>query len=184
VTIKAFNIKTGVVKEERVYTWTLSGQPPFAIAGGSALLDGNDLYVFQDDKIVQYDFAKYVPDGKPVKKWYRPYSNAEVVGSIYKERMFFIDYATGELKGMKLANGQQIGWRGDNPAAQTDIFGNGVYIGQTDGLFHGFNLQTTAAAFTVNTGSRNYGPTLKTGEMIVIQTEGRLISVKIPKSLK
>ncbi len=87
---------------------------------------------------------------------------------------------------MKLVDGQEVQWGADNPVVRTEIYGNGVYIGQSDGVFHGYNLQTTAPAFTVNTGSRNYGPTLRSGSTLIIQAQdnGRLIAVQVPKALR
>ncbi|WP_309272758.1 hypothetical protein [Paenibacillus sp.] len=43
-----------------------------------------------------------------------------------------------------------------------------------------------APAFTVNTGSRNYGPTLRSGNTLIIQAKdtGKLIAVPVPRALQ
>ncbi|MEC0240966.1 PQQ-binding-like beta-propeller repeat protein [Paenibacillus dokdonensis] len=187
VTLSALNAKTGKVMGERVYSWpkadvnsTSSGY------SGSMLLDGNDLYLVTENSVSKYDFSHYEPEGKPLKKWSKPSSLISFIGSVHAGRVYFMDYATNAVLGMKLADGQKVNWRTDNPPIQTDIYGNGVYVGQSDGLFHGYNLQTTAPAFTVNTGSRNYGPTLRSSNMLVIQAKdaGKLIAVPVPKALQ
>jgi hypothetical protein len=85
---------------------------------------------------------------------------------------------------MKLSSGQFIHYDGDNPTVQADVFGKGVYVGQSDGVFHGYDLMSLKPVFAVNTGSRSFGPTLKSGGMIFIQSGNRLLGVKLPASLK
>lgn len=187
LTLSVLNAKTGKMVGERVYTWP-KAEPGSSSSGysGSMLLDGNDLYLVTENAIFKYDFSHYEPDGKPVKKWMKPDSRIALIGSVHAGRIYFMNYATNEVIGMKLGDGQKVNWRTDNQVVQTDIYGNGVYIGQSDGIFHGYNLQTTAPAFTVQTGSRNYGPTLRSGNTLVIQAKdaGKLIAVPVPKALQ
>lgn len=181
VKISIINVKTGVVKGERVYSWKVPGQPPYSGQGGSAFLHGDDLYVHQGSVIAKYDFANYKAGAVPVKKYNQPYGDLVPLHRIHQERMLFHDYKSGNLVGMKLANGQDVRWAGDNPVNQIDIYGNSIYTGQTDGMFHAFDVQTTKPLFSVRTGARNYGPTLKTGGNLIIQAEGKLIGIKLPK---
>lgn len=186
-TLSVLNAKTGNKTGERVYSWPKADKnSSSSVLSGSMLLDGNDLYLVTETSVSKYDFSHYEPGGKPVKKWMKPASNISLIGSAHAGRIYFMDYDTYEVIGMKLADGQKVGWRADNPAIQTDIYGNGVYIGQSDGVFHGYNLQTTAAAFTVQTGARDYGPTLRSGQTLLIQAKdsGKLIAVAVPKALQ
>ncbi|BBI30935.1 outer membrane protein assembly factor BamB family protein [Cohnella abietis] len=182
ITINAYNNKTGELKESRVYSWSLSGQPPYSPWSGSTVLNGNDLYIATDSNVVKYDFNAYEKGGKPLKQWVKP-SSTEITGSVYSERLFLVDQSSGIVQGLKLSTGRLVGWSTDNPAVQTDIYGNGVFIGQSDGVFHGYNLQTGKPIFTVHTGSRQYGQTLKSGSTLIIQTAGKLTGVTIPKSI-
>lgn len=186
VKISIMNVKTGAVKGERVYSWKLPGQPPYNQSGinGNAFLDGDDLYVYQGMVIAKYDFANYKVGAAPVKKYNAPSDNLASLNRIHQGRMLFQDYRSGNLIGMKLANGQEVRWTGDNPVNQIDIYDNTIYTGQSDGMFHVFDVQSTKALFSVKTGARNYGPTLKTGGNLIIQAEGKLIGIKLPAALK
>lgn len=186
--VNVFNVKTGEKKGERMYKWKLPADynNPGLRGGmnGSMFLDGDDLYVFQGNVIAKYDFANYKLDGKPIQKWIAPSDVTSPLPTIHQGRMFFRSSSDLFLSGMKLKDGQQIGWYGDNPAAQIDMYGNGIYSAQTDGVFYAYNLLTTSPVLSVITGSRYYGPTLKTGQMAIIQAEGKLIGITIPTALK
>ncbi|RXZ82547.1 serine/threonine protein kinase [Paenibacillaceae bacterium] len=193
IKITSYNLKSGVVKGERVYKWTVPQSPDgsFRSGGidGSAFLNGNDLYIYQGPVIAKYAFNSYSASAapKPVKTWNKSYQSDQYMPlyKIHRDRMLFQSFNNGQmLAGMKLANGQTVGWYGDNPAAQIDVYGNGVYIGQTDGVFHGVNFDTQKQVFQVKTGSRAYGPTLVTGGQVIIQAEGKLIGVKLPTALQ
>ncbi|MNW20381.1 hypothetical protein D3C71_2207620 [compost metagenome] len=67
---------------------------------------------------------------------------------------------------------------------QAAIFGKGVYVGQSDGLLHAYDLISSKPVFTVRTGSREFGPLLKTGGMLLVQSGGKLHGIKLPASLK
>ncbi|OAB43355.1 PQQ-binding-like beta-propeller repeat protein [Paenibacillus glacialis] len=188
-TVNVFNVKTGEKKSERIYKWKLPtniGEPNLiSRINGSMFLNDNDLYIFQGNIIGKYDFANYKLEGKPVQKWIMPYDDYEVFWPLFKihqGRMFF--QSSSEMFGMKLKDSQKVSWNGDNPAAQIDVYGNGIYRGQTDGVFYAYNLSTTKPVFSIITGSRNYGPTLKTGQMAIIQVEGKLMGFSIPTALK
>ncbi|MBW7474280.1 PQQ-binding-like beta-propeller repeat protein [Paenibacillus oenotherae] len=186
VKISVINVKSGAVKGERVYSWKLPGGPPYTQSGinGGAFLDGDALYIHQGLVIAQYDFADYKAGGAPVQKWNKPYGEVGSLQRIHQGRMLFQDYKTGDLVGMKLVTGQQVGWTGDNPAKRIEVYGNGIYRAQSDGMFHAFDVMTTKAVFSVKTGSRDYGATLKTGGNLIIQAEGKLIGIKLPAALK
>ncbi|TKH41326.1 serine/threonine protein kinase [Paenibacillus terrae] len=190
ITIAQYNLKTGESKGERQYRWTDPENKDgiFRSGGihGSAFLDGKDLYVFQGKALASYDFWNYKPDSKPARKWSQNgYEQLVPLWSIHEGRMFYQDFSTGGLIAMKLASGQFIHYDyGDNPTIQADVFGKGVYVGQSDGVFHGYDLMTLKPVFTVNIGSRSFGPTLKSGGMIFIQSGNRLHAVKLPASLK
>ncbi|MEC0236427.1 PQQ-binding-like beta-propeller repeat protein [Paenibacillus kribbensis] len=189
VTISQYDLKTGESKGDRQYRWTEAENKDgtFQSGGiyGSAFLYGKDLYVFQGKALASYDFWNYKPDSKPARKWSQNgYDQLIPLYSIHEGRVFYQDFNTNGLTAMKLASGQFIHYDGDNPILQADVFGKGVYIGQSDGVFHGYDLMTLKTAFTVNTGSRSFGPTLKSGGMIFIQSGNRLLAVKLPASLK
>jgi len=185
--INVFDAKTGVEKETQTYSWSLGTWPPYTRDNnGSVILNGNDLYIATDSAVMKYDITTYKKDAKPLQKWSVPNVGKSLIGSVHDNKIFFSKEASGSITGMKLANGQTFGFQTDNQPVQTDIYGNGAYIGQSDGVLHGYNLQTAAPSFTVNTGSRQYGPTLLSGNTLIIQAKdtGKLIAVQVPKALR
>ncbi|MCL6604816.1 MAG: PQQ-binding-like beta-propeller repeat protein [Paenibacillus sp.] len=191
IKVSVFNLKNGELKGERLYRWTDSDNTAgvFSSGGtfGSAFLDGDNFYVFQGKQLVKYDFWNYSADGEPVQKWDQTGMNQSdfPLNLVYQDRMFYKDYSTGNFSAIKLSNGQIIRYNsGENPVVQADIYGNVEYVGQSDGLFHAYDLLTLKPLFTVNTGSRDFAPTLKTGGMLIIQTGGKLLAIKLPSSLK
>ncbi|MBE9915834.1 PQQ-binding-like beta-propeller repeat protein [Paenibacillus donghaensis] len=184
--IAVLDAKTGKTKETQTYSWTLKSQPPYQGGSGSAILNGKDLYIATDRAVMKFDITAYKKDGKPLKTWNVDNTDKDIIGSVHDNRVFFKNSSKPEITGMKLADSMTFNFRTDNPPVQTDIYGNGVYIGQSDGVLHGYNLQTTFSVFTVNTGSRNYGPTLRSGNTLIIQAKdtGKLIAVPVPKALQ
>lgn len=192
IKVSVFNLKSGELKGERQYKWTDTESPGGNRSGGaygSAFLDGNNFYVFQGKMLAKYDFWNYTEEGKPVQEWQQTLNKEDFpLNKVLQERMFYTDYATGAIWAIKLAkgaNGQIVRFnQGENPTVQTDIFGSVVYTGQSDGLFHAYDMLSLKPIFTVNTGSREFGPSLKAGAMLIIQTGGKLLGIKLPASIK
>ncbi|WP_340009050.1 PQQ-binding-like beta-propeller repeat protein [Paenibacillus sp. FSL K6-0276] len=190
VKVSVFNVKTGELKGERLYKWTdtenKDGAFTFGGVNGTAFLDGNDFYIFQGRKLVKYDFWNYSAEGKPVQTWTSMAKEKDYpLNQVHMQRMLYSNYDTGTLSALKLGNGQVVVLNnGENPVVQTDLFGNVVYSGQSDGLFHAYDMLTLKPIFTVNTGSRNFAPSLKTGGMLMIRTDNKLLAIKLPSSIK
>lgn len=190
IKVSVFSVKTGVLKGERLYKWTDTENKDgvFKSGGiyGSAFLDGNDFYVFQGNKVAKYDFWKYSVDGKPLKEWPSYGKEGDYpLNQVLQQRMLYVNYNSGLVSALKLDNGQSVTLnQGENPVVQSDIFGNVVYSGQSDGLFHAYDLLTLKPIFTVNTGSRDFRPSLKTGGMLMIRTDNKLLAIKLPTSIK
>lgn len=190
ILISVLNVKTGELKGERFYRWTdtKSADRMFQsrAAYGSAFLESDQLYVFQGEKIARYDFWKYTEDGKPAQVWEQSLMENEVpLNKVLQQRMLYYNYSSGSLSAMKLANGQFLRLNeGENPVVQLDIFGNAIYAGQSDGLFHVYDLLSFKPLFTVNAGSRDFLPSLKTGNMLIVRSGGKLLGVRLPASVK
>lgn len=192
IKIAAFNLRTGVLKGELIYNWTDNTVTDGIYRGGglygSAFLNGNDLYIHQGQRLARYDFSNYVSGAVPLKTWAQDSYYLEQrlpLGLVHQERIYFTDTNSHGLIAMKLATGQFIHFdHGENNTVQAAIFGKGVYVGQTDGLLHAYDLISTKPIFTVRTGSREFGPLLKTGGMLLIQSGGMLHGIKLPASLK
>ncbi|MBD3918994.1 PQQ-binding-like beta-propeller repeat protein [Paenibacillus sp. PR3] len=187
IIMNAINAHTGAVKGTRVYSWTRKFNPTQSAqdgVSGMPMLDGDNLYIFQGEKLAQYDFKQYKANAAPVKTWGQYMQDVYPFGKVYGERMLYRNYKTGVISAMKLANGQVIGWQTDNPAVQTDIYDNGLFVGQSDGIFHAYNYSTTKPVFSVKANSRYFGQTLRTNGMIIIQSKGMLQAVKLPAALK
>lgn len=190
VKVSVFNVRTGELKGERLYKWTdtenKDGVFTFGGVNGTAFLDGNDFYIFQGKKLVKYNFWNYSAEGKPVQTWTSMAKEKDYpLNQVHQQRMLYSNYDTGTLSALKLGNGQAVVLNnGENPVVQTDLFGNVVYSGQSDGLFHAYDMLTLKPIFTVNTGSRNFAPSLKTGGMLMIRTDNKLLAIKLPSSIK
>lgn len=190
IKVSVISLKTGVLKGERLYKWTDTENKDggFRSGGsyGSAFLDGDDFYVFQGRKFVKYDFWKYSAEGKPLKEWLsQSKEDAFPLNQVLQQRMLYANYNTGLITAHKLETGQAVTLNnGENPVVQTDIFGNVIYSGQSDGLFHAYDMLTLKPIFTVNTGSRDFLPSLKTGGMLMIHTDNKLLAIKLPSSIK
>jgi outer membrane protein assembly factor BamB len=183
VTINVFDAWTGKLMASQVYSWKISSPPPYHASGGSVLLEGNDFYITTDIEVRKYNFASYTKDGKPLQTWNKPDAEAEIAGPVNGGRLFFSRLSSGEVLGLKLSGGKSLNWYADNPVIATTVYGNGVYIGQSDGVFRGYRLDTREPVFNVHTGSRSYGSILKTGSTLIIQTPGKLTAVTVPKSM-
>ncbi|QQZ58533.1 PQQ-binding-like beta-propeller repeat protein [Paenibacillus sonchi] len=190
IQIAAFNLRTGALKGERTYSWTDKAATDGVYHGGgsysSAFLNGNDLYIHQGQRLVLYDFWNYVSGAEPVKKWAQEsYDQRNPLNLVHQDRIYFTDEHSHGLIAMKLANGQYARFdQGENNTVQAAIFGKGVYVGQSDGLLHAYDLISSKPVFTVRTGSPEFAPLLKTGGMLLVQSGGMLHGIKLPASLK
>ncbi|WP_164763094.1 outer membrane protein assembly factor BamB family protein [Paenibacillus humicus] len=181
--VSVLDLRTGKSQGIREYGYKLPGQPPYPYGGERAFLDGSDLYLDTGANVLKFDFSRYVPGQKPSKTYAKRSERTELAGKPASGRLFLVDRDSGALRGLKTANGDPVSWAGDNPAVRTEVFGNGVYSAQSDGFLYAFNLQTTDPVLKVNAGSRLFGPTLRTGSILIVQTDGKLIAVRIPGAL-
>ncbi len=182
--INAYNLKTGEKKGSREYSWTVPGEPPYEGYYYGAHMNDGKLYINQANQIAEYDFDAYKAGLAPLRTFQQPYGDNWVLHRIAQDRLIYWNISNGELAGTKLANGQGVGWRGDAPVSQIDVYGKGMYRSQRNGTFLGINMLTTNVLFKVKTGADMHGTTLKTGNMIIIQAEGRLLGVKLPAALQ
>ncbi|MFC4812225.1 PQQ-binding-like beta-propeller repeat protein [Paenibacillus sp. GCM10023250] len=187
--IAALNLKTGAKKGERVYKWTtqpeIPGQYRFGGANGSAFLDGNDLYVYQDHAVAKYDFAAYAADGKPVQRWAAPNGrDYQPLYRVYGGRLLYQDVHDHGILALKTANGQLVRYPGGVQPVQTDLFGNGLYVARADGTLDAYDFAALKPSFTVKLGSRAFEPTLKSGALAYIRAGGMLYAVKLPAGLR
>lgn len=181
--INAFNLRTGVKKGSREYVWKLTGEPPYSYYSGGAYLTGDKLFIEQGDKVAEYKFNNYKAGEPPLRSFQRPYGDSWEMLGIVKERLMFKD-KSGNLAGVKLVNGQQIGWQGDAPIAHIDVYGNAMFMAQRNGTVLGIHMMTTQPVFRVKTDADLHAATLMTNGMMIIQAEGSLIGVKVPASLR
>lgn len=182
--VNVYNLKTGVKKSSREYSWKMLGEPPYEYGRGGLFINQGKLYMDQGNEVAVYNFDTYKKGEIPQRTLPRPYGdNWELIGLV-QERLIFNDRMTGELAGIKLASGQQVDWNGDAPVAQINVYGKGLYRAQRNGTLLGINMLTSRPVFRVKTGEDLHESTLKTNGMIIIQAEGKLLGVKLPASLK
>ncbi|MFD1270572.1 PQQ-binding-like beta-propeller repeat protein [Paenibacillus motobuensis] len=183
LSLNIFNLKTGAKKGNREYNWKMPGDPPYEYGQMGVFMSGDKLYIDQGDKVAQYDFDQYKTGAAPLKTFQHPYGDDWMLLNITQERLIFQDKVTWELKGIKLANGQEVVWSGDAPFSQIDVYGKGMYRAQRNGTLLAINMVTTTPVFRVKTGVDYHEKTLKTDGMLIIQAEGKLLGVKLPASL-
>jgi len=184
VVVNVYNLKTGVKKGTREYSWKWSGEPPYPYGQGDLIVIGDKIYVEQGDKVAEYDFDISKTNQVPLRTFKIPYGDTWSLLDIVQDRLIFMNDTTIELAGIKVVNNREVGWYGDAALSQADVYGKAVYRAQRNGTLLGINLLTTKPVFRVKTGSDLHGATLKTGDMIIIQGEGKLMGVKLPASLK
>ncbi|WP_339261069.1 PQQ-binding-like beta-propeller repeat protein [Paenibacillus sp. FSL R5-0749] len=182
--VNAYNLKTGVLKGSQEYTWKIPGDPPYENGYGGIFTNKDKLYILQGDKIAEYSLTSTKSEPTPLRTFRSPYGENMVWVGITQERLIFRNANTGELTGIKLANGQEVQWHGDAPVAQIDVYGKGMYRAQRNGTLLALNMMTGQPAFRVSTGGDLHNTTLKTNGMIIIQAEGKLLGVKLLASLK
>ncbi|UVI33217.1 PQQ-binding-like beta-propeller repeat protein [Paenibacillus spongiae] len=186
--IAVLNLKTGEKKGERVYKWTAKpeapGQYSFGGAYGSAFLDGNDLYIYQDQVVAKYNFSAYTPDGKPVQRWVTPNPrDYQPLYRVHNGRLLYQSLHNNSISVIKTANGQILHSPSGIPSVQTDLYGNGLFVARVDGTLEAYNFAALKPVFSVKTGARDFESTLKSGNMIYVRTGGTLHAVKLPASL-
>ncbi|MGQ8872388.1 outer membrane protein assembly factor BamB family protein [Paenibacillus sp. TSA_86.1] len=183
-TINVYNLKSGALKGSQQYSWELPGQAPYANGRGVITAFEGKLYMEQDGKIAEYALDQYKSGAAPLRTFLKPYGdNMEMLG-VAQQRLILRNPANGELAGVKLANGQNVSWNGDAPVSQIDVYGKGMYRAQRNGTLLAINMVTGQPVFRVKAGGDMYNQTLKTGDMIIIQSEGKITGVKLPASLK
>ncbi|MEK3708302.1 PQQ-binding-like beta-propeller repeat protein [Paenibacillus sp. FSL R7-0198] len=182
--VNAYNLKTGVLKGSQEYRWTMPGDPPYTNGRGGILVYKDKLYISQGDNIAEYSLNTTKSETTPIRTFHQPYGDKMELLGIVQERLVYKNLETGELKGIKLANGQEVQWHGDAPVSQIDVYGKGMYRAQRNGTLLALNMMTGQPAFRVSTGGDLHNKTLKTNGMIIIQAEGKLLGVKLPASLK
>ncbi|KQY94692.1 hypothetical protein ASD24_03880 [Paenibacillus sp. Root52] len=182
--VNVYNLKTGVLKGSQEYSWKMAGEPPYANGRGSILANQDKLYIEQGDKIAEYSLNAYKKGEAPLRTLQQPQGdNLELIG-IVQERLIYKNYTTGELTGIKLANGQEVKWLGDAPLSQLDVYGKGMYRAQRNGTLLGIDMLSAKPLFRAATGGDLHHRTLKTNGMLIIQTEGKILGVKLPAALK
>ncbi|KQO00636.1 outer membrane protein assembly factor BamB family protein [Paenibacillus sp. Leaf72] len=186
--IAVLDLLTGKKKGERVYNWMVEpevpGQIEFGGANGSAFLNGNDLYIYQGKAVAKYNFASYTPNGKAVQKWNAPNPKEyQPLYSIYGGKLLYQSFRDNSILALKTTSGQEIHFPSGISPVQTDLFANGLFVARADGTLDAYNFATTKPVFSVKTGSGEFDPTLKSGDMIYVRSGGTLHAVKLPATL-
>ncbi|MFC4101558.1 outer membrane protein assembly factor BamB family protein [Paenibacillus xanthanilyticus] len=188
VSIYALDVKTGKIMQQREYKWKpqVTSQNPSGLGGnrGTAFIDGDALYIFQDDIVAQYDFAAYKPDNQPVKRWNAPDPNQYFpLYKLHEGRLLYQNQHDNSIGMMKTANGGFLRTTYGVNVVQTDLYGNGLYLGLADGTLKAYDYTTTKPVFSIRAGDGNFEPTLKSGSMLYVRSGGMLLAVKLPASL-
>lgn len=186
--LKKFDIRSGTEQGKYLFNWSSSAWMGKRGYGAYAMIDGDKLYAYHNNWLVSYDLTKYKgPGDQPGQVLLGPDDRLEYpLMKIYKDRIFYESKSEAPyrvLNSIQLSDRQSVSYSNDNPASQIDIYGNGIYIGQTDGTYRVFDLTTGRQSLSLETGSRNYGPVFFEKGYAIIQTETQFIGIKIPGDL-
>lgn len=189
LSLRMLDLKTGREQENYLYTWPDNPTRSIYSYTNNALIEGSDLYAFSNHTLVKFDLTQYTGNSdqpeQEIKDTKEEMDNPLM--KIFKDRIFYEGHSErpySTLKSIRLSDGLTVEYGNDNSAAQVDVYGNGVYIGQTDGIFRVFDLASGKEVVAVKTGARSYGPTEFEEGMAIIQADHTLIAVPIPDTLK
>ncbi|WP_138494470.1 PQQ-binding-like beta-propeller repeat protein [Paenibacillus pinistramenti] len=188
-TLQKIDLKTGRVISETEYNpenipaGTEGAQPSV----GKVFVAGDRIYISFGHKVYAYplnsDPAKAKKDLYWVEGGRKDFTWA---AGPYGDRIFFVGLDNREIYGVKFADKMSVSYNQavTNPIARFDLLGNGLYIGQTDGIFRAVNLSAAKPVLQLSVPGRNYGPTLRESGMILVQVQGKLLAFPEPAALK
>ncbi|SFI75407.1 outer membrane protein assembly factor BamB [Paenibacillus sp. UNC496MF] len=183
-TLDAIDLATGKIVKSRVYN--PEGVNPAAVVyygPGQLMLQGDDVFVAYGHVAYRYplnaDPSKVRPDVYVANQA----RGLRYAAGPYDGRLLFSD---GDgIYGVKTADGARVSYNAglEKPIARFDLIGQGLYVAQTDGALAVVDLATGRPAMRVRTGAQVTGPTLKAGDMIIVQAKGKLLAFKEPAGL-
>lgn len=185
-TIDTLDLKTGKVLSTTTYNPERIDVSQQEIGGsGKAWIADNKIYINMSDKV--YAYPQNADPSKTTPQSYFPQGVGKGVtyaAGPHAGRFLFTDgYA---LYGAKLVDNMPVYYPAvqDQRIARVEMIGRGFYAALTDGSVVAVNLTTAMPVLKLETGGRVFGQTILESGMIVVQTEGRLLAIKEPQSLK
>ena len=151
---------------------------------GQAWLQGDDVYIAYGKTVYRYPLFADPVLTRPDSFVAQGSAGLRYAAGPYDGRLLFSD---GDgIYGVKLANKYPVFYNDglSNPIARFDLIGHGMYVAQTDGRLIAMDLIAARPVLQVRTGARVFGPTLKAGNVIIVQAQGKLIAIKEPAQLK
>lgn len=185
-TIDTLDLKTGKVLSTTTYNpERIDVSQQETDGGGKAWVADSNIYINMSDKV--YAYPQNADPSKTTPQSYFPQGVGKGItyaAGPHAGRMLFTDgYA---LYGVKLADRMSVYYPGiqDQLIARVELIGRGIYAALADGSVVAVNLTTTLPVLKLETGGRVFGRTISESGMIVVQTEGKLLAIKEPQSLK
>ncbi|OWR32666.1 hypothetical protein CDO73_03435 [Saccharibacillus sp. O23] len=181
------NVKTGKIAASYDYVTVLDGMYQQA---EEVIVDGDSVYIamekYPKDSIDGYSSVlyRYAIDQDPAKQKPKTYEDRGIfLAGPYMDR-FFVQNGL-ELQAVRFDGKMTRTYdMPDNPVSRLDLIGTGAYVGLSDGKFYLVDIPSGKTLGSIDAGGRVYGQTLSAGGMIIVQSEGRMIAVKRPATLK
>ncbi|NBD24045.1 outer membrane protein assembly factor BamB family protein [Paenibacillus glycinis] len=183
-TLDSIDLKTGKIVKTRVYNPEGVNTAKEDFYGpGQAWMQGDDVYIAYGKTVYRYPLFADSVLTRPDSYVAQGSAGLRYAAGPFDGRLLYSD---GEgIYGVKLANKIPVFYNAglSNPIARFDLIGHGMYVAQTDGRLVAMDLITAKPLVQVRTGARVFGPTLKAGDVIIVQANGKLIAIKEPAQL-
>jgi len=178
VKINTVDVKSGEVLKTNTYPFE-QGQDI-----GKIVIDGDQLLIEVDGEVYRYNRDADPSRTQPVVQHLGALNqtNSWIAGP-YEGRYFYVDDSM-YLGSYYPAKQNYTSFLVDNPISRLELNGNGVYVGQTDGQFKIFDLQSGKMLLRADVSVRRFEDIVVEGDTVLVQAEKQLLAFKIPAAAK
>ncbi|MBB6097233.1 outer membrane protein assembly factor BamB [Deinobacterium chartae] len=183
------DLRSGREVGRRSFRADFSCDGMYSRSTGELRFSGATAYVTErcGTRVAQYPA---VGGREPQLRFSAPYGAVFRAGPV--QGLLLFETRDGSLLGIPTAGRQPVSYNGvsmptgpgrslglyGHPLSRLDVFGKRLYVGTTDGLFYATDLDTRRTRYFVRTRPQGFGPTLKAGPYLLLQTPGELLVVQ------
>ncbi|MFD2673383.1 stalk domain-containing protein [Marinicrinis sediminis] len=178
VYIEKRHIRSGKVERSFEYA-SNKAEDQMGERADQVVIDGEWLWIARGDQIFRYhrdaDPARTEP---VVHSLGAANAHPGMIAGPYADRIF---YSSGsELASYFRSKQLYTSYQVDNPISRLELINNGVYVGQTDGAFKIFDVQTGKTLLHAQTNARLFADILIEGNSVLVQAERKLLAFTNP----